>query len=135
MKNRLLFASFLLVAGCATTPRVPRHTLHWNELKPGMSMTEVRTIAGEPTAKINPVRNVNAPAPTKPERPASGFDLFNNEGMTWEYMDPAEVDRADDMSRALERVVNGPFLSSHVVFFDAQGRVAALRAPKTQKVN
>ena len=98
-------------------------------------MTDVRAIAGEPTSTINPVRRAGAAAPKKPERPASGFDLFNNEGMTWEYMDPAEVARADDMNRALERVVNGPFLTSYVVFFNTQGRVAALRAPKTQKVN
>ena len=123
------------MAGCSTTPLTPRHTVHWNELKPGMTMTEVRAIAGEPTATINPVRKANAPAPPKPERPASGFELFNNEGMTWEYMDPAEIARADDVSRALERVVNGPFLSSHVVYFDARGRVAALRAPKAQKMN
>ena len=135
MKTWIVFAALLLGAGCSTTPRAPRHTQHWSELKPGMTMKEVRFIAGEPTATINPVRNANAPAPAKPQRPASGFDLFNNEGMTWEYMDPSEIARADDMSRALERVVNGPFLSSHVVYFDAQGRVAALRAPKMPKVN
>ena len=135
MKTGILFAALLLCAGCTTTPRAPRHTLNWSELKPGMTMKEVRFIAGEPTATINPVRNANAPAPAKPERPSSAFDLFNNEGMTWEYMDPSEIARADDMSRALERVVNGPFLSSYVVYFDAQGRVAALRAPKTPKVN
>lgn len=98
-------------------------------------MDEVRSIAGAPTSTINPVRKAGAPAPAKPARPTSGFDLFNNEGMTWEYMDPAEVARADDMTRALERVVSGPFLTSYVVYFDAKGRVAALRAPKTQKVN
>ncbi len=135
MKTVIFFAALLLCAGCSTTPRAPRHTVHWHALKPGMTMTEVRAIAGDPTAKINPVRNANAPAPAKPERPSSGFDLFNNEGMTWEYMDPSEIARAEDMTRALERVVNGPFLSSHVVYFDANGRVAALRAPKTPKMN
>ena len=132
MRTLLFVIPVLLASGCAT--QRPLHVQKWESVRPGMTMDQVRDAVGEPTTTIKPEDGKTASAAGSPSSAPRAFGLFQAAGVTWEYMSPEEIDAADNLKRALEHVMNGPFDSSHVVVFDASGKVATVRPPKAPSI-
>jgi len=99
-----------------------------------MSRSDVLRLLGEPTLKTEPggakIEHEGDSEPTIAAAGGIGFAIFGSPDERWEYSlenegDLSEAEIAEDMVAGLF----GPSDNAYVVYFDAAGKVKALRPP------
>lgn len=117
----------LMATGCASSGKPPKYVTNWDQIKPGMSKSQVSKLLGLPhLVSTQPDARVHVSVPD-PNDAWSGFrqdvDAVFSDGELWQY----GKYRLSDYEEPPELLSGSP--RSFQVFFDSHGKVTHYRRP------
>lgn len=122
-----LAAGLALLAGCASSDKTPKYVTNFDQVRIGMTKSQVRGLLGWPnlvSTQADAQPHVTLPDPNDPwsDFKQSVDDIFSD-GELWQY----GRYNLTDWERPPELLDGSP--KSFLVYFDSKGYVARLRRP------